>query len=82
MIRSATLTTSERTEDSSEPPGTCRPEQILLIYSVVDTLEHHGSDDIPVAQTDELRQLSESLKTFSDLIEKTEANRKLKEICR
>jgi hypothetical protein len=53
----------------------------MTIKNVVDTLEQHGSDDIPVAQTEELRQLSESLKTFSDLIEKAEANRKLKEIC-
>ena len=59
-----------------------RDPDSMTIQSVVETLEHHGSDDIPVAQTDELRQLSESLKTFSDLIEKTEANRKLKEICR
>jgi hypothetical protein len=34
-----------------------------------------------VAQTEELRQLAESLQTFSDLAEKAEANRKLKEIC-
>ncbi|HYQ59548.1 MAG TPA: YhjD/YihY/BrkB family envelope integrity protein [Desulfatiglandales bacterium] len=53
----------------------------MTIKNVIDMLEQHGSDDIPVAQTEELRQLSESLKTFSDVIEKTEANRKLKEIC-
>jgi membrane protein len=54
---------------------------MMTIKNVVDALEQHGSDDIPVAQTEELRQLSESLKTFSDLVEKAEANRKLKEIC-
>jgi hypothetical protein len=53
----------------------------MTIKNVIDMLEQHGSDDIPVAQTEELRQLSESLKTFSDVVEKTEANRKLKEIC-
>jgi membrane protein len=58
-----------------------RDPDTMTIKAVVDTLEQHGSDDIPVAQTEELRQLSESLKIFSDLIEKTEANRKLKEIC-
>lgn len=54
---------------------------MMTIKNVVDTLEQYGSDDIPVAQTEELKQLSESLKTFSDLVEKAEANRKLKEIC-
>jgi len=58
-----------------------RDPDSMTIKNVVDTLEQHGSDDIPVAQTEELRQLSESLKTFSNLVEKAEANRKLKEIC-
>ncbi len=58
-----------------------RDPDTMTIKNVVDTLEQHGSDDIPVAQTEELRELSESLKSFSDLMEKTEANRKLKEIC-
>ena len=58
-----------------------RDPDTMTIKNVVDTLEQHGSDDIPVAQTEELRQLSESLKTFSNLVEKSEANRKLKEIC-
>ena len=58
-----------------------RDPDTMTIKNVVDTLEQHGSDDIPVAHTEELRQLSESLKTFSDLLENSEANRKLKEIC-
>jgi membrane protein len=70
---------------SDEARGTAyepaRDPDSMTIKSVVDTLEQHGSDDIPVAQTEELRQLSESLKTFGDLVEKAEANRKLKEIC-
>ena len=58
-----------------------RDPDTMTIKNVVDTLEQHGSIDIPVAQTEELSQLSQSLKTFGDLIEKSEANRKLKEIC-
>ena len=58
-----------------------RDPDSMTIKNVVDTLERHGSDEIPVAQTEELKQLSESLKAFSDLVEKADANRKLKEIC-
>ena len=58
-----------------------RDPDTMTIKNVIDTMEQHGSDDIPVAQTEELRQLSKSLKTFSDLIEKAEANLRLKEIC-
>jgi membrane protein len=58
-----------------------RDPDTMTIKKVIDTMEQHGSDDIPVAQTEEFKQLSESLSSFSDLIEKSETNRKLKEIC-
>jgi membrane protein len=68
----------EGKETAYEP---ARDPEAMTIKNVVDTLEQHGSDDIPVAQTEELRQLAESLNAFSEAIEKTGANRKLKEIC-
>ena len=55
------------------------PETITIKY-VIDALEKEGSDNIPVAQSEELDKLSESLKAFSDLIEKSSANQCLKEI--
>jgi membrane protein len=70
--------TDEGKEMAFEP---ARDPDTMTIKNVIDTLEQYGSDDIPVAQTAELTQLSESLKAFSDLVEKAEANRKLKEIC-
>lgn len=68
----------EGKETAYEP---ARDPDTMTIKNVIETLEQHGSADIPVAQTAELTQLNESLKTFSDLLEKAEANRKLKEIC-
>ncbi|MGE5841350.1 MAG: YhjD/YihY/BrkB family envelope integrity protein, partial [Deltaproteobacteria bacterium] len=58
-----------------------RDPETMTIKNVVDTLEQHGSDNVPVAQTEELAQLDECLKAFSVLVERSEANRKLKEIC-
>ncbi len=55
------------------------PETMTIKY-VIDALEREGSDNIPVAQSEELDKLSESLKAFSDLIEKSSANQCLKEI--
>jgi len=52
----------------------------MTIKYVVDALENHGSDTVPVAQSEELEKLTENLKAFSDLIEKSEANLLLKEI--
>ena len=47
---------------------------------VLDALDQQGSDNIPVAHSEELESLSGSMKAFSDLIEKSEANKCLKEI--
>jgi len=68
----------EEKETAYEP---ARDPDGMTITNVIETLDQHGSEDIPVAQTAELSQLSESLKAFGDLVEKAEANRKLKEIC-
>ncbi len=57
-----------------------RDPDTMTIKSVIDALEEQGSDNIPVAQSEELRKLSESLKIFSDLIEESPANMRLKEI--
>jgi len=52
----------------------------LTIKYVIDALERRGTDNIPVAQTQELKTLSETLQTFNDTIEKSSANRLLKDI--
>jgi membrane protein len=57
-----------------------RDPDTMTIKFVIDALEHEGSDNVPVAQSEELDKLSESLKAFSDLIEKSSANQCLKEI--
>lgn len=54
--------------------------ETLTIKSVVDALEQHGSDNIPVARTEDLDKISESLKTFDELIEKSPANLRLVDI--
>ena len=54
--------------------------ETLTIKSVVDALEQHGSDNIPVARTEDLHKISESLKTFDELIEKSPANLRLVDI--
>jgi len=57
-----------------------RTINVLTIKYIIDALEQRGVDNIPVAQTKELKTLSESLQTFNDTIEKSPANRLLKDI--
>ena len=53
---------------------------VMTIKHVIDTLEQHGINTIPVAQSEELEKISECLKAFGDLIEKSPANIRLKDI--
>jgi membrane protein len=55
------------------------PETITIKY-VIDAMEWHGSNSIPVAQSEELKKLGESLQRFDDLIEKSSDNVLLKDI--
>ncbi|MCP4264570.1 MAG: YihY/virulence factor BrkB family protein [Candidatus Brocadiaceae bacterium] len=57
-----------------------RTINLLTIKYIIDALDKNGTDDIPVAQNRELKILSESLQTFNETIEKSSANKLLKDI--
>ncbi|MBW2136959.1 MAG: YihY family inner membrane protein [Deltaproteobacteria bacterium] len=57
-----------------------RDPEKMTIKSVMDALEGHGSDNIPVVRSKELEGIEESLKTFSDILEASPANVPLKNI--
>jgi len=67
-------------EDEAVAFQPARNPETMTIKYVVDALEQSGSDHIPVAQSEELRSLGESLKRFDDLIEKSPDNILLKDI--
>ena len=52
----------------------------LTIKRILEAIEQHGVDTIPVARTDEFKILSESLEEFSEAIENSPANKLLKDI--
>ena len=49
----------------------------LTIKNVIDALDQRGTDDIPVAKTEEVQTLSECLKKLGDELEKSPWNRAL-----
>ncbi|MEW6663651.1 MAG: YhjD/YihY/BrkB family envelope integrity protein [Thermodesulfobacteriota bacterium] len=57
-----------------------RDPEVLTVKYVIDALERKGSDSVPVAPSEELQKLSEILEAFGELVEKSPANRKLKDI--
>ena len=52
----------------------------LTIKEVLDGLERRGTDDIPIVRTDATEKISECLKTFGDLVEKSPGNMALVDI--
>ena len=66
-------------EKTSAYQPALNPEKIT-IKVVIDALDRHGSDNVPVAQSDELEKISESLKTFDEEIKKSPANLRLLDI--
>ena len=55
------------------------PDKITVQY-VIDALERRGNDDIPIAESKELRRLSAYLKDFHDLIAQSPSNKRLQDI--
>lgn len=53
---------------------------LLTIKYVLDKLDNHGTDTIPVVKTKELERIKESLEAFAKTIEKSPANLLLKDI--
>jgi membrane protein len=69
--------TQEYKETAFQP---ARDGETLTIKYVIDALEHRGVNNIPAAKTQEFKVLSESLRTFDEIIVKSSANKLLKDI--
>ncbi|MBN1850337.1 MAG: YihY/virulence factor BrkB family protein [Deltaproteobacteria bacterium] len=57
-----------------------RSVDTLSIHYVIHALDSLGSRDIPVAQSEELTKLSESMRNFASILEKSDANLLLKDV--
>jgi membrane protein len=62
--------------ETAYQPG--RDPELITIKTVMDAMDGHGSDDIPVAQSDELERIRQSLASFDQIVEASPANRILK----
>jgi membrane protein len=73
---------SETNGGDSLDPGYQPAQDInrLSVGYVIDALNQRGSDAIPVAQTRELKILSDTLRAFGAIVEKSSENKLLKDI--
>ena len=71
-------TVAKKNEDIAYQPA--RDTDAFTISFVINALEQRGNDELSIPQTDALKVISTSLRTFRDAIQKSPANRLLKEI--
>jgi len=80
LVEAGILSETEDKKNEKVSYQPARDINTITINSVIKALEQKGVDNIPIEQTDELKHLSEALKTLNDEIEKSPANRLLKDI--
>jgi membrane protein len=80
LVEAGILTNTEAKGNKEMSYQPARDINTITVNSVIEALEQRGVDNIPVAQTAELSHLSETLKTLNEEIEKSPANRLLKDI--
>ena len=80
LVGSGILSEVRSGGDSGPAYEPARDPEMLTVKYVVDALEQTGTDDIPVARSEELDRLTASLERFGELAENSEANQRLKEI--
>ncbi|MFH1460013.1 MAG: YhjD/YihY/BrkB family envelope integrity protein [Candidatus Omnitrophota bacterium] len=73
-----TETKDPKTQAQAYQPG--RSVEDLKIKDVIDLLEHHGTDNIPVGESEALKKIDTALKSFAQEIAQSKANSLLKNI--
>jgi membrane protein len=80
LVESGILAEVKKGEKSDLFYHPARDPEILTVKYIVDALEESGSHNIPIVKSEELNRIAQSLKTFSDITEKSPANIPLKNI--
>jgi membrane protein len=80
LVEAGILSDTEAQKNKERSYQPARDINTITISAVIKALDQKGVENIPVAQTAELSHLSEALKTLNQEIEKSSANRLLKDI--
>ncbi len=80
LTESHILSEVKQEEEESPAYQPAKDVDVLTIHYVLNVLHHKGIDTLPVAQTSELKKLSQCLQEFDEVIAKSPANMALKDI--
>jgi membrane protein len=80
LVASGLVSETKTKSDKEFAYQPARDISTLTIKTILEALDQNGTDDIPVAKTEDYRALSEALQNFSDAMENSPANKLLKDI--
>lgn len=80
LVEARVLSEVKREEDREVAYQPARDINEMTAVSVLEQLDGHGAQNIPVAHSAELERLTETLRTFRDLQAQSEANLRLKDV--
>ena len=80
LVESGILTEIKPEEHRDAAYQPARDIDVLTLKYIIDALEERGTTDIPVTDSEELKAIAQNLDTFESLIEKSPANKLLKNI--
>jgi membrane protein len=69
---------SDNREDVAYQPG-CDIDR-LTVASVIERLDQHGIDTVPITESPKLKRLRDTVRRFRDMNEQSPANLKLQEL--
>lgn len=80
LVQSRVIAQARTSEDQEFGYQPARDINILTIKFVVDAIDQNGTNNIPVARTEEFEALSDAIEKFREEMEASSANRLLKDI--
>ena len=80
LVESAILSETWEGDGKEVAYQPAKDVELFTIKYLIDALEQHGVEDIPVAGSEALEKISECLRSFDETLKQSPANRLLKNI--
>ncbi len=80
LVGSGIVSKTKTEEERQSGYQPARSIETMTVKCVIDALEHRGVGDLPVAQTKEVKALSDTMQAFEQAIEQSPANKLMKDL--
>ena len=80
LVGSGIVSKTKTEEERQSGYQPARSTETMTVKCVIDALEHRGVGDLPVAQSKEVKALSDTMQAFEQAIEQSPANKLMKDL--